>query len=154
MSNQQSNTITFTIGGYTLRFYKDDGDEKYRFLIEGEEALTAKLLATTSAHRVKKDSISYAAKAIFHKIATGNFQDLPAVLYEGNPITELAEKCQRIFRDSILTEVLDVSGPDHNPQVTVCITLPNGDTFTEVGSNQKLAKRKAALLALVSLSTQ
>jgi hypothetical protein len=36
-----------------------------------------------------------------------------------NPIVELAEYCQSVFKQSILTEVLGKTGPDHNPVVEV-----------------------------------
>ena len=66
-----------------------------------------------------------------------------------NKIVELAEKCQRIFRESMVTRVTAKTGADHNPTITVEIELPNGNVYTASGMNQKMAKQEAAQKALL-----
>lgn len=71
-----------------------------------------------------------------------------------NPIVELAEYCQSVFKQSILTEVLGKTGPDHNPVVEVQITLPDSTEFIAKGANQKIAKQTAAIKALAYLKNK
>lgn len=68
-----------------------------------------------------------------------------------NPIVELAELCQRKFRESIVTRVIGKEGEDHLPTITVEIELPNGKVYQASGSNQKIAKQFAAMKALEEL---
>jgi len=68
-----------------------------------------------------------------------------------NPIILLAEKVQKKFRGSILTRVVCIEGADHIPTITVEIELPNGKVYVASGNNQKLAKQKAAELALFEM---
>lgn len=65
-----------------------------------------------------------------------------------NPIIELNELCQAKFGDSITSEVLGKTGPDHCPTVSVVITLPTGEEFKASGSNKRVAKQSAAIEAL------
>lgn len=70
---------------------------------------------------------------------------------EKNPIIELAELVQRQYGKNIETRVINKTGADHCPVITVEIELPNGDIFTASGKNKKEAKQKAAREALESL---
>ena len=70
---------------------------------------------------------------------------------EKNPIIELAEKIQKRFGANIETRVINKTGADHCPVITVEIELPNGEIFTASGKNKKEAKQKAARKALESL---
>ncbi|HKK38151.1 MAG TPA: putative dsRNA-binding protein [Cryomorphaceae bacterium] len=65
-----------------------------------------------------------------------------------NPIVELAEMVQQDFGKSIQARVVGKSGPDHMPVITVEIELPDGRIFEASSSNQKLAKQRAAEIAL------
>lgn len=65
-----------------------------------------------------------------------------------NPITILAEKVQAAYGRNIETEVLGKTGEDHKPTVTVAIYLPNGNEYTASAGNKRIAKRKAAEIAL------
>lgn len=49
-----------------------------------------------------------------------------------------------MYGENIQTEVLGKSGQDHCPTIKVRITLPNGVYRDAIGSNQKIAKQKAA----------
>lgn len=65
-----------------------------------------------------------------------------------NPIVILAEKCQAEYRANITTKVVNKVGEDHRPTITVEIELPNGNVYRASGANQKIAKQKAAEIAL------
>lgn len=69
--------------------------------------------------------------------------------YSNNPIVELSEKIQAIYKKNIETKVVGKTGDDHCPTITVSITLPNGDVFTSTGSNKRIAKQNAAKEALL-----
>lgn len=69
-----------------------------------------------------------------------------------NPIVQLALLSQKLFKESIVTEVIAVEGKSHNPVVTVQITLPNNQVFKATSGNKKDAKQLAATLALMELN--
>lgn len=140
----------FNQNGITLVFYQKPQDEKFSFLVKDNEELTNQLLNSVSTKRVKEKEIKYAVKGIFEKIEqnlliTKNQTEMK------NPIVELAEKCQKIFRESMITRVIGKEGADHNPTITVEIELPNGKIYKASGINQKIAKQKAAEKALAEL---
>ena len=139
----------FTQNGITLVFYQKPNDEKFSFLIKDNEELTTQLLLNVSNHRVKEKDIFFAKKGIFEKIE----QNLLITKNKemSNPIVELAEKCQRIFRESMVTRLIDKTGADHNQTISVEIELPNGKIYQASGINQKIAKQKAAEKALQEL---
>lgn len=68
-----------------------------------------------------------------------------------NPIIELAESIQKMYGKNIETRVVNKEGADHCPTITVEIELPSGETYQGKGSNQKEAKKAAALKALKDL---
>jgi CRISPR/Cas system-associated endonuclease Cas1 len=140
----------FNQNGITLVFYQKPEDEKFSFLIKDNEELTTKLLLNVSNHRVKEKDIKYAVKGIFEKIEQ-NLLITKNQNQMNNPIVELAEKCQRIFRESMVTRVTGKTGADHNPTITVEIELPNGKIYKASGINQKIAKQEAAEKALAEL---
>ena len=140
----------FTQNGLTLVFYQKPNDEKFSFLIKDNEELTTQLLLNVSNHRVKEKNIKYAVKGIFEKIEQ-NLLITKNKTEMNNPIVELAEKCQRIFRESMVTRLTGKTGADHNPTITVEIELPNGKIYQASGINQKIAKQKAAEKALAEL---
>lgn len=140
----------FTQNGITLVFYQKPEDEKFSFLVKNNEELTTQLLLNVSNNRVKEKDIKYAVKGIFEKIEQ-NILITKNKIEMNNPIVELAEKCQRIFRKSMVTRVTDKTGADHNPTITVEIELPNGKIYEASGINQKIAKQKAAEKALAEL---
>lgn len=65
-----------------------------------------------------------------------------------NPIIELSLVCQKLYKSNIETFVIDKSGPDHEPVITVKIVLPNGKEYTASGKNKAEAKQAAAIEAL------
>ena len=140
----------FNQNGITLVFYQKPEDEKFSFLIKDNEELTTQLLLNVSNHRVKEKNIKYAVKGIFEKIEQ-NLLITKNKTEMNNPIVELAEKCQRIFRESMVTRLTGKTGADHNPTITVEIELPNGKVYQASGINQKIAKQKAAEKALAEL---
>lgn len=139
----------FNQNGITLVFYQKPEDEKFSFFVKDNEELTEQLLNSVSNKRVKEKDIKYAVKGIFEKIEQ-NLLTQNQFKME-NPIVELSEKAQRKFRESIITRVIGKEGPDHNPTITVEIELPNGKVYQASGSNQKVAKQKAAEKALAEL---
>ena len=70
---------------------------------------------------------------------------------EKNPIIKHEKKIQKRFGANIETRVINKTGADHCPVITVEIELPNGKIFTASGKNKKEAKQKAAREALESL---
>ncbi len=68
-----------------------------------------------------------------------------------NPIVLLSEKCQKMYGENIVTEVIGKTGMDHCPVIEVAIYLPNGREYRAKGSNKKEAKQKAASIALQEL---
>ena len=137
----------FTQNGITVVFYQKDGDAKFSFLIENNEELTEKLLATVSKKRVAGKSIFFAKEAIFNLINNNQLKEENEM---GNPIVELSEICQKRFGDNIEVRVVSKEGADHCPIIKVEIQLPNGDVFEGSGSNKKIAKQNAAIEALAS----
>jgi len=140
----------FTQNGITLVFYQKPADEKFSFLVKDNKELTEQLLANLSTKRVKEKDIRFAVKGIFEKIEN-NLLINKNQNQMNNPIVELAEKCQRIFRESMVTRVIGKEGVDHNPTIIVEIELPNGKIYHASGINQKVAKQKAAEKALAEL---
>ena len=140
----------FNQNGITLVFYQKPQDEKFSFLVKDNEELTNQLLNSVSTKRVKEKEIKYAVKGIFEKIENNLLITKNKNQME-NPIVELAEKCQKIFRESMITRVIGKEGADHNPTITVEIELPNGKVYVASGINQKIAKQKAAEKALAEL---
>jgi hypothetical protein len=69
-----------------------------------------------------------------------------------NPMTELSEEIQSMYGKPIQIEVTGKTGPDHDPLISVRITLPDNSIFEATGKNKKIAKRQAAELALESLN--
>jgi len=137
----------FTQNGRTIVFYQKKNDNKYSFLIENEEKLTEQLLANVRTKRVNEANIKYAVKGIFDKIEN-NLLTKKDLNNMENPVIILAEKCQKIFKESIETRVVSKTGPDHCPVISVEIELPNGKIFKASGINQKEAKQAAAVEAL------
>lgn len=140
----------FNQNGITLVFYQKPEDEKFSFLVKDNEELTKQLLNSVSRKRVKEKNIKYAVKGIFEKIENNLLTNQKSNQMT-NPIVELAELCQRKFRESMVTKVIGKEGADHNPTITVEIDLPNGKVYTASGTNQKVAKQKAAEKALSEL---
>ena len=141
----------FNQNGITLVFYQKPEDEKFSFLVKDNEELTKQLLNSVSTKRVKEKDIKYAVKGIFEKIENNLLLTNQKSNQMTNPIVELAELCQRKFRESMVTRVIGKEGADHNPTITVEIELPNGKVYTASGINQKVAKQKAAEKALAEL---
>ncbi len=138
----------------TLVFYQKPSDQKYSFLIEGQPELTEKLLQVVKNKRINESDIHFAAKAIFSRLPKldEEYSLLQNSLSsESNPISELNLKCQKLFGKSILTRVVNKSGADHCPTITVEIELPNAEVYSASGLNQKEAKQQAALAALEDL---
>ena len=138
----------FNQNGIALVFYQKPSDEKFSFLIKNNEELTEQLLNSVSTKRVKEKDIKYAVKGIFEKIEQNLLTTIQNSNQMKNPIVELAELCQRKFRDSMVTRVIGKQGADHNPIITVEIELPNGKVYQASGLNQKAAKQTAAEKAL------
>lgn len=69
---------------------------------------------------------------------------------EENPIIELGLAMQKIYGGNIITEIVSVVGPSHNPIVTAMITLPdsNKTVYVGTGKNQREARQNAAKEAL------
>ena len=67
-----------------------------------------------------------------------------------NPIIELGLAMQKIYGSNIITEIVSVIGPSHNPIVTARITLPdsNKTVYVGTGKNQREARQNAAKEAL------
>lgn len=141
----------FTQNGITLVFYQKPGDEKFSFLIKDNEELTEQLLNSVSTKRVKEKNIKYAVKGIFDKIEKNLLLKNQKSTDMTNPIVVLSEAVQRKFKQSLVTRVIDKSGPDHQPVITVEIELPNGQVYQASGANQKVAKQIAAEKALSEL---
>jgi len=139
----------FTQNGITLVFYQKPEDEKFSFLIKNNEEMTELLLSNVSQKRIKEKDIFFAKKGIFEKIENNLLTNEKTEM--NNPIIELAERCQRMYRESMVTRVVGKEGADHNPTITVEIELPNGKIYTASGINQKTAKQAAAEKALLEL---
>lgn len=65
-----------------------------------------------------------------------------------NSIVVLSETCQKLYGANIVSEATDKRGPDHEPLISVAITLPGGEVFHGAGLNQRKARRDAAEKAL------
>jgi len=65
-----------------------------------------------------------------------------------NVVSLLLEMVQKKYKENIVTEVTGKEGPDNCPIVSVCINLPNGNSYKAEGPNKHRAKEKAARMAL------
>lgn len=141
--------------GYIVEFYEHPTNPKYYgFRIKNNEEATDALLSLCKRKKVKKEDIFFAKKGLREKIEANyplvkRQEDFKPVI--GNPIITLGEKVQELWGMSISTEVIGKSGPDHCPTITARVTLPDGSFEEAIGSNQKEAKRKAAMKALQRL---
>ena len=141
--------LDFEHNGITIEFYQKPNDEKFSFRIKDDEKLTELLLNSVKTKRVKYEDLDYAIKGIFNKIKEiKNNQIEPKNESIMNPIVKLSELCQKKFKESLMTRVVNKIGADHNPVIEVEIILPDGKVYTGYGSNQKIAKQKAAKDAL------
>ncbi|MDR0691488.1 MAG: hypothetical protein LBF69_00445 [Prevotellaceae bacterium] len=136
------------VNGITLTF-TEDGD---KFKISSEDPQLQQWIEERKTRRVKQSEIHFAVDAAKKFLETGIAQGQgrynPCNEEYQNPIIELAEKCQRKWGKSIITNVLGKTGPDHCPVVKVSIILPNRREYLAVGNNQKVAKEIAARKAL------
>jgi len=139
----------FSRNNLTIVFYQKENDKKFSFYIKNEIELTRELLAMVKTKRVKEDKIKYAVDGIFYSIEKNLFITKNIVEMENlNPIIKLAELVQKQFGKNIETRVIGKTGADHMPTVSVEIKLPNGVTFEAYGTNKRIAKQKAAEIAL------
>ena len=143
---------TFKLNNLTLVFFQKENDQKFSFYIENEPELTEILLATVKTKRVKEDRIKYAVNGIFELIENDLLTKKVVKMENSNPIIELAEIVQRVHGKNIETRVLGKTGPDHMPTVRVEIKLPDGRTFKSSGANKRVAKQKAAEIALSEIN--
>lgn len=132
--------------GYTVVFYRKEGDKKLSFFIENEPELTKKVLNSVKTKRVKQEAIKFILPALDELIINNNFKT-PSVM-NNNPIVELAETIQKLYGQNLEFTSPIKDGPDHCPTVTVSLLLPNGKKYTASGSNQKIARQECAKQAL------
>lgn len=137
--------------GYTVVFYRKEGDKKLSFFIENEPELTEKVLSSVKTKRVKQEAIKFALPAIDKLLITDNNFKTPNVMNNNNPIVELTESIQELYGQNIEFTAPIKDGPDHCPTVTVSLLLPNGKRYTASGSNQRLARQECARKALQEL---
>lgn len=78
----------FANNDHTIVFYQaTEGDQKFSFLIEGNESLTDKLLRNVKTKRIKEKDIKYAVPALFKKITEiENLKEFEIWLNEGIPV--------------------------------------------------------------------
>ena len=132
--------------GYTVVFYKKEGDKKPSFFIENEPELTEKILNSVITKRVKQEAMPFVLPVLDDIIMTNNFKTLNVM--NNNPIVELAENIQKLYGQNLEFTTPIKDGPDHCPIVTVSLLLPNGKKYTASGSNQKIARQECAKQAL------
>jgi len=143
--------MKFTRGNNTIVFYKKDDDEKYSFLIKDNPELTEQILYSVKKKRIKKNKIKYAVDGIFDLINSNKFKEKPEMKTETNPIVKLAEIVQKQYGANIETQVIGKKGPEHCPEIEVEIIFPDGKFYVGKANNKKVAKQKAAQLALKEL---
>ena len=132
--------------GYTVVFYRKEGDKKLSFFIKNEPELTEKVLSSVKTKRVKQEAMKFILPALDDLIINNNFKT-PSVM-NNNPIVELAETIQKLYGQNLEFTTPIKDGPDHCPKVTVSLLLPNGEKYTASGSNQRIARQECAKQAL------
>ena len=132
--------------GYTVVFYKKEGDKKLSFFIENEPELTEKILSSIKIKRVKQQAMKFILPALDDLIMNNNFKT--SSVNNNNPIVELAETVQKLYGQNLEFTTPIKDGPDHCPTVTVSLLLPNGEKYTASGSNQRIARQECAKKAL------
>lgn len=135
----------YTQNGITLVFYNKPNDRKFSFLVKDNEELTNKILKNSRKKRIEDYEIKFAVKDIFSKIENNSYLEAHEI---NNSVDDLEKICQRIFKASILVRVVGIKGLNHNQVVTVEIKLPNGKIYTADAISGKLAKQKAAEIAI------
>jgi len=139
----------FSRNNLTLVFFQKEDDKKFSFYIENEDELTERLLTTVKTKRVSENGIKYAVDSIFNLIENNLLITQKSnKMKNSNPIIELAELVQKQYGKNIETRVTGKTGADHMPTVSVAIDLPDGRTFEASGTNKRIAKQKAAEIAL------
>lgn len=142
----------FTQNGITLVFYNKPNDKKFSFLVKDNEELTNKILKNSRKKRILEYEIKFAVKDIFDKIESNSYLEVEEIK---NYVDDLEKMCQKTFRASILVRVSDIkgAGAGHNQSVTVEVELPNGKIYTASAMSGKIAKQKAAEIAIKEMQT-
>lgn len=141
-------SITVFSENHALEFYKEEGDDKYKFYFIGNPELTAQILSMCKTKRVKEESIIYAARGIFEKLdgtgKTKKEKPLPLRKYGQDDASWLNEICQAKFGKNIDCRFVSQTGAPHCPTIKVKVVLPDGKEAFGVGTSQKAARQVAA----------
>jgi dsRNA-specific ribonuclease len=139
-------SIKRVLNGVKVEFYLLNG--RYTVRVNDNEAATEKLLAACKHKSVRADKLHFYIRGIKEKIEAGvlngencSFENVPI---NENPIIQLGELVQKKYGENMGTEVINKTGADHCPQITVKITLPTGDCEIATAGNQREAKKIAA----------
>lgn len=141
-------SIVFNYETHTLEFYKEPGDDKYKFRFAGDPDLTETILTQCKTKRVKEESIIYAARGIFEKLdGTSKLKKgkpLPLRKYGQDDTSWLNNICQAKFGKNIESHFVSKTGAPHIPIIKVKVVLPDGKEAFGVGKNPKAARKVAA----------
>lgn len=96
-----------------------------------------------------------AVTTIFQTILRQNLEDVPANHWANNPKGYLQAICQHhAWTDSPTYQLMEVTGPDHEPMYTVRVSVVGGYEATGTGRSKRLAEADAArhLLCILSVN--
>jgi hypothetical protein len=126
------------------------------FTMSSPDAALQRWIDTRRTQRLRSDKIRYAVDAAMSfaetGVAEGRGRRLSEEVRNSNPVVELHEKCQAEWRRPFVAKVVGVYGEAHCPTIKVRIELPDGKSFTEIGSSKKHAMQDAAREALSYLN--
>lgn len=137
---QNGNAITFV----PVPLKTGETQQKYTFIVEGDEELTQKLLALATRRKVYARSFPYMAEELFKLIDNGKFEEV----ITGPEIQKLTEGFQKRFSQNPRFEFSDLSkkGKPLFEARLVNTCLPN------VGEQQAETRKQAAAKILKNLS--
>ena len=96
-----------------------------------------------------------AVTTIFQTILSQNLEDIPANHWANNPKGYLQAICQHhAWTDSPTYQLIEATGPDHEPMYTVRVSVMGGYEATGTGRSKRLAEADAArhLLCILSVN--
>ncbi len=95
-----------------------------------------------------------AAHKAVHKLCRAAIEDIEHAVTEGNPKGSLQEVSQEHFKALPFYETIEVSGPEHEPEYTVKVSLLERELAIGSARNRREAEKEAARLALRKLKQE
>ena len=144
-----------------VRFAKKIDLGNYLFLGRGEERAGGRERASVLADAFEAvigalylDGGISAAKAFCESVIEEPLEDIEMLLAADNPKGTLQELTQSIHKTTPAYEVVKISGPEHDPEFQIRLTIKGMEVATAKAGNRKIAEKRAAAVALRRLAEE